>query len=67
MDSFRGIIIRYDGDDKLDELLVIYPRSVHLEYMADDHVWIGIVDASGEHHHLELTANGPIRGYVEER
>lgn len=49
--------IRIDDPDDLDDMWVPVEhigQGVHLEYMSDDHVWIGIDLKDGQQLHIRL-------------
>lgn len=56
--------IRLDGEGTLDEVVVRDVEHFHLEYMADNHVWLRLDRPDGAVV-VHLTARGPIEGLAE--
>lgn len=51
----------------IDEIVSAKVAHFHLEYMDDDHVWIGLTMADGEVFHIDLTSRGKIKTSAEVR
>lgn len=63
--GFPSVLVREDTDGGLDEV-VSFGAFVHLEYMDDDAVWIGVEGPDGTLAHVRLVSDAPIRGRVED-
>ena len=52
-------------DGGLDEVWAADPKFFNLEYMDDNHVWIGLDLKDGRFAHINLYARGKINGRTE--
>lgn len=58
--------IKYDDHGELDEVVVTKPTAFHLEYMADNQVWMRIDRHGDDALVVVLTGHGKIEGTVRE-
>ena len=61
------IEVRNKPDGSVDEVVMMIGGKcvLHLEYMDDNYIWIGVYDQEGEMAHIRLTAKKRITTVVE--